>query len=50
MGKAVISKIIGWIAGILVIVWIVSNPAGAGNDVHTWINDIVSFFSHLTNG
>jgi hypothetical protein len=45
-----ITKIVGWIVGILIIVWIVTNPAGAGNDVHAWITDIVSFFSHLTGG
>ena len=45
-----VGKIIGWIVGILIIIWIVSNPAGAGHDVHLWINDVVSFFSHLANG
>jgi hypothetical protein len=45
-----VPKAIGWIVVILLIVWIVANPARAGIDVHTWINDIVSFFSHLTNG
>jgi hypothetical protein len=39
-----------WIVLIIVIVWIVSNPAGAGNDVHTWANDIISFFRHLAEG
>ena len=45
-----IAKIAGWIVGILIIVWIVTNPAAAGNDVHAWISDIVSFFSHLASG
>jgi hypothetical protein len=49
-GEVLVPKAIGWTIGILVIVWIIANPARAGNDVHTWINDIVSFFSHLTNG
>jgi Fe2+ transport system protein B len=49
-GKVLVPKAVGWIIAVLVIVWIVANPARAGNDVHTWINDIVSFFSHLTNG
>jgi hypothetical protein len=43
-------KWVWWIVLILVIVWIVSNPTGAGNDVHTWVNDIISFFRHLANG
>jgi hypothetical protein len=43
-------KWVWWIVLILVIVWIVSNPTGAGNDVHTWVNDIISFFTHLADG
>jgi len=43
-------KWVWWIVLILVIVWIVSNPTGAGSDVHYWANDIISFFRHLANG
>lgn len=35
---------------ILVIVWIASNPSGAGSDVHKWVNDIFTFFSHIAKG
>jgi hypothetical protein len=49
-GKRVLAKLTGWIVGILVVVWIVSTPAGAGNDVHSWISGILSFFQHLAQG
>ena len=49
-GEFLVPKAVGWTIAVLVIVWIIANPARAGNDVHTWVNDIVSFFSHLTNG
>jgi len=39
-----------WIIGILIIVWILSNPVRAGVDVHNWINDIITFFEALANG
>ncbi len=45
-----LAKLTGWIVGILVVVWIVSAPAGAGNDVHQWISGILSFFQHLAQG
>jgi len=40
-------KVLGWAAVILIVVWIVSNPAVAGNSVHAWVTDIVTFFRHL---
>lgn len=45
-----LAKIIGWIVVILIVVWIVSNPSGAGNSVHSWISDIFAFFQHLASG
>lgn len=45
-----IGKIIGWIIIILIVVWVISNPTGAGHAVHTWITDILSFFTHLASG
>jgi len=45
-----VSKVIGWAAVILIIVWIFSNPTAAGTTVHNWITDIVSFFQHLARG
>jgi hypothetical protein len=46
----VLAKITGWTVGILIIVWIVSTPTGAGNDVHSWVSGILSFFQHLAKG
>ena len=31
----------------LIVVWIVANPAGAGDAVHGWITGIITFFKHL---
>ena len=45
-----LAKIAGWTVGILVVVWIVSTPAGAGNDVHSWVSGILSLFQHLAKG
>jgi hypothetical protein len=45
-----LSKILGWVVGILIVIWIVSNPGGAGNSVHGWISDVYSFFQHLASG
>jgi len=44
------AKIIGWAVVILIVIWIISNPTAAGTSVHTWITDIVSFFTHLARG
>lgn len=42
-----VQRILGWIAIILIVVWILSNPAGAGSTVHAWITGIVDFFAHI---
>jgi hypothetical protein len=42
-----LSKIIGIIVAVLIIVWIVSNPASAGDTVHGWISGLITFFHHL---
>jgi len=42
-----LQKGIGIIVAIIIIVWIVSNPAGTGNSVHHWISGIVTFFHHM---
>jgi len=49
-GQGMLPKILGWIVVILIVVWIVSNPSGAGTSVHSWISDIFSFFQHLASG
>jgi hypothetical protein len=48
--KRVLMKIIGWLVGILIVVWVVSSPSRAGNDVHSWVAGILSFFQHLARG
>jgi hypothetical protein len=42
-----LQKTIGIIVAILIVVWIVSNPASAGNTVHDWISGIITFFHHI---
>jgi hypothetical protein len=44
------SRLAGWIIVILIVVWIVSNPAAAGDSVHGWAQDVVAFFTHLARG
>jgi hypothetical protein len=46
-GRPLLQKVAGWIVAILVIVWIISDPAAAGNTVHDWIAGIITFFEHL---
>jgi hypothetical protein len=43
----VLQRVLGIIVAVLIIVWIVSNPASAGNTVHSWITGILTFFHHL---
>ena len=45
--RALLSRIIGIIVAVLVIVWIISNPASAGDTVHGWITGLITFFHHL---
>jgi hypothetical protein len=45
-----VGKVLGWAVIILIVIWIVSSPGAAGNSVHGWINDIISFFTHLARG
>lgn len=42
-----LSRIIGIIVAVLIIVWIVSNPASAGDTVHGWITGFLTFCHHL---
>lgn len=43
-------RILGWAAVALIVVWIISDPAKAGADVHNWIANLVTFFTSLANG
>jgi hypothetical protein len=47
--RPVLSRIIGIIVAVLIIVWIVSNPAAAGDTVHGWITGLITFFHHLAS-
>ncbi len=40
-------RALGIIVTILVVVWIVSNPAAAGDTIHGWITGVLTFFHHL---
>lgn len=42
-----LGKVIGWIVGILLVVWIVSNPSIAGDTVRAWVDGIITFFQHV---
>jgi hypothetical protein len=42
-----LGRILGIIVAVLIIVWIVSNPAAAGDTVHSWITGLLTFFRHL---
>jgi hypothetical protein len=46
---ALLSRLIGIIVAVLIIVWIVSNPAAAGDSVHGWITGLFTFFRHLSS-
>lgn len=50
MEEPLVAKVLGWVVVILIIVWIISDPSGAGADVHAWVTDIISFFTHLAHG
>ncbi len=45
--STLLQRLLSIIVAILIIVWIVSNPAAAGNTVHSWITGIITFFHHL---
>jgi hypothetical protein len=42
-----LQKIVGWIIVVLIVVWVVSNPASAGDTVHGWVTGLIDFFKHL---
>jgi hypothetical protein len=43
-----LQKLIGTVVTLLVLVWIISSPASAGDAVHHWITGIITFFVHLS--
>jgi hypothetical protein len=42
-----LSRILGSTVVIFIVVWIVTDPASAGNAVHQWINDLIAFFRSI---
>ena len=46
--RTLLQRLLGIIVAVLIVVWIVSNPAAAGDTVHGWITGIVTFFQHLS--
>jgi hypothetical protein len=42
-----LQRVIGIIVAVLIVVWIVSDPAAAGNTVHGWFTGLITFFRHL---
>jgi hypothetical protein len=45
--NCVVLRLLGMVLAILIIIWVVSDPVGAGDTVHGWINQIITFFHHL---
>lgn len=45
-----LTKALTWMVVILIVIWVVSNPAQAGDDVHNWAASVVAFFTHLARG
>lgn len=42
-----LQKILTYGIVLLIVVWVVSNPALAGDTVHSWISGIITFVRHL---
>lgn len=42
-----LQKVLGALVALLIIVWIVANPASAGDTVHGWITGILTFLRHI---
>lgn len=43
-------RVVGILIGALVVAWIISNPAGAGDTVHHVLTSIGQFLSHSSGG
>lgn len=42
-----LQKVLGWVAGIGIIVWVIHDPTGSANAVKSVVGGLVAFFSHL---
>jgi len=43
-----LQKAIGILIVVLIVVWIISQPAHAGDTIHGWIGAIGTFFRHVS--
>jgi hypothetical protein len=43
-----LQRIIAFFVGLFIIVWIVANPASAGDTIHSWITGVITFLRHLS--
>lgn len=44
-----LTTIIGWCLAICLIVWVIKNPATAGNGIQTIFNAVLTFVTSMTN-
>jgi hypothetical protein len=42
-----VKRAIGILVAVVAVVWIVTNPAIAGDTVHGWVTGLITFFQHL---
>lgn len=42
-----LTKLLGWLVLVLIVVWIVKNPASAGQTVHGWASGLLTFAGSL---
>ncbi len=42
-----LQRTLGILVALFIIVWIVANPASAGDTVHAWITGIITFLRHI---
>jgi len=43
-------KILGAIVVIIIVIWVLSDPAAAGDDVHNWTASLIAFATHAGKG
>jgi hypothetical protein len=44
-----IRTVLGWLLVLIIIIWVFSNPAAAGHDIKTWIDNTITF-AHSIGG
>jgi hypothetical protein len=43
----VLQRVLGILVALFIIIWIVANPASAGDTVHAWITGVITFLRHI---